>query len=130
MKIQYQDSTTTIFESALYQTTSTVINLEKLILIVDPNWLPIEIETIQIYVSKIRYSKPVYYLLTPITITSSDIVHFLKQRSLPLKLLKIIPTKKKPLHKSITSMMKIISFATTQSNIQLSILWSHVIFRK
>ena len=78
MKIQYQDSTTTIFESALYQTTSTAINLEKLILIVDPNWLPIEIETIQIYVSKIRYSKPVYLLFT-----HSDYDHIIGYRAFP-----------------------------------------------
>lgn len=78
MKIQYQDSTTTIFESALYQTTSTVINLEKFILIVDPNWLPIEIKTIQLHVEKIRNAKPIYLLFT-----HSDYDHIIGYRAFP-----------------------------------------------
>ena len=78
MKIQYQNSSTTIFESALYQTTSTVINLENFILIVDPNWLPIEIETIQTYVEKIRNSKPIYLLFT-----HSDYDHIIGYRAFP-----------------------------------------------
>ncbi len=78
MKIQYQDSTTCIFESALYQTTSTVINLEKFILIIDPNWLPIEIATIQSYVEKIRNSKPIYLLFT-----HSDYDHIIGYRAFP-----------------------------------------------
>ncbi|MFK8005899.1 MAG: MBL fold metallo-hydrolase [Saprospiraceae bacterium] len=78
MKIQYQDSITTIFESALYQTTSTVINLENFILIVDPNWLPIEIKTIQLHVEKIRISKPIYLLFT-----HSDYDHIIGYRAFP-----------------------------------------------
>jgi glyoxylase-like metal-dependent hydrolase (beta-lactamase superfamily II) len=78
MKIQYQNSTTTIFESALYQTTSTVINLEKFILVVDPNWLPIEIKTIQLHVEKIRNSKPIYLLFT-----HSDYDHIIGYRAFP-----------------------------------------------
>lgn len=78
MKIQYQDSTTTIFESALYQTTSTVINLENFILIVDPNWLPIEIATIQSHVEKIRNGKPIYLLFT-----HSDYDHIIGYRAFP-----------------------------------------------
>lgn len=78
MKIQYQDSTTTIFESALYQTTSTVINLDSFILIVDPNWLPIEIATIQAHVEKIRKSKPIYLLFT-----HSDYDHIIGYRAFP-----------------------------------------------
>ncbi len=78
MKIQYQDSNTTIFESALYQTTSTVINLENFILIVDPNWLPIEIKTIQLHVEKIRNSKPIYLLFT-----HSDYDHIIGYRAFP-----------------------------------------------
>lgn len=78
MKIQYQDSTTTIFESALYQTTSTVINLERFILIVDPNWLPLEIANIQTHVEKIRESKPIYLLFT-----HSDYDHIIGYRAFP-----------------------------------------------
>jgi len=78
MKIQYQDSTTTIFESALYQTTSSVINLENFILIVDPNWLPIEIITIQLHVKKISKFKPIYLLFT-----HSDYDHIIGYRAFP-----------------------------------------------
>jgi hydroxyacylglutathione hydrolase len=78
MKVQYQDSTTTIFESALYQTTSTVINLENFVLIVDPNWLPIEIATIQSHVEKIRNAKPIYLLFT-----HSDYDHIIGYRAFP-----------------------------------------------
>ncbi|MFK7771106.1 MAG: MBL fold metallo-hydrolase [Saprospiraceae bacterium] len=78
MKIQYRDSTTTIFESALYQTSSTVINLENFILVVDPNWLPIEIETIQLHVEKIRNSKPIYLLFT-----HSDYDHIIGYQAFP-----------------------------------------------
>ena len=78
MKIQYQDSTTTIFESALFQTTSTVICQEDFILIVDPNWLPIEIKTIQLHLEKIKNGQPLYLLFT-----HSDFDHIIGYRAFP-----------------------------------------------
>jgi hydroxyacylglutathione hydrolase len=52
MKIQYQANGITVFESALYRTTSTIISFDKSILIIDPNWLPIEIDFIADYVKE------------------------------------------------------------------------------
>ena len=45
--IQHQSEHVTVFQSALYQTTSTVIQTKEMVLIVDPNWLPGEVEAIQ-----------------------------------------------------------------------------------
>ena len=78
MKIQYQDSSTTIFESALFQTTSTVICQENFILIIDPNWLPIEIKTIQLHLEKIKKGQPIYLLFT-----HSDFDHIIGYRAFP-----------------------------------------------
>lgn len=78
MKIQFQDDTITIFESALYQTTSTVIDLGVFILIIDPNWLPIEIKTIQNHVNKIRNERPIYLLFT-----HSDYDHIIGYQAFP-----------------------------------------------
>lgn len=44
MKIQQQTSNTEIYESALFRTTSTLLHTEQYLLIVDPNWLPQEVE--------------------------------------------------------------------------------------
>lgn len=62
--IQYSNDVVTVFQSALFQTTSTVIQLEELILIVDPNWLPGEIEEIQAHVDAVRGDKACYLLFT------------------------------------------------------------------
>lgn len=64
MKIQFRNEHICIFESALYRTTTTVLNFKNLVLLVDPNWLPIEIETIQKYVESIRKDKPLWLLFT------------------------------------------------------------------
>ena len=45
------DKSISVYESALWRTTSTVIETEEMILIVDPNWLPEEIERIRIDVA-------------------------------------------------------------------------------
>lgn len=62
--IQFRKGSITVFQSALYQTTSTVIDTEDLVLIVDPNWLPEEIQTIQKHVEEIRGHKPLFLLFT------------------------------------------------------------------
>ena len=78
MKIQFQNDSITIFESALYQTTSTVIQHPNFVLIVDPNWLPIEIEAIQNFVKKIQNSRPIYLLFT-----HSDYDHIIGYQAFP-----------------------------------------------
>lgn len=62
--IQYTNDHVTVFQSVLFQTTSTVIQLNEIILIVDPNWLPREIEEIQAHVDAVRGDKDCYLLFT------------------------------------------------------------------
>lgn len=64
MKIQLETENITIFESALYKTTTTLVKLENLLLLVDPNWLPNEIDFIGKYVNQIKGDKPLYLIFT------------------------------------------------------------------
>jgi glyoxylase-like metal-dependent hydrolase (beta-lactamase superfamily II) len=72
MLIQYQNQNITVFESALYRTTSCIIDLGNAVLIVDPNWLPNEVNEISNFVRK-KYPKHQQYLL----ITHSDYDHII-----------------------------------------------------
>ncbi|MBP1964405.1 MBL fold metallo-hydrolase [Paenibacillus aceris] len=62
--IQYQNEHVTVFQSALFQTTSTVIQTKEMVLIVDPNWLPNEVAAIQNYVHAIKGERETYLLFT------------------------------------------------------------------
>jgi hydroxyacylglutathione hydrolase len=62
--IQYRSKHVTIFQSAIYLTTSTVIETPDMVLVVDPTWLPHEVEEIRSYVSQIRNHRPLYLLFT------------------------------------------------------------------
>ncbi len=62
--IQFQNDLITVFQSELFQTTSTVIQTPDLVLIVDPNWLKGEVERIRDYVAQIRGDRPLYLLFT------------------------------------------------------------------
>src|SRR5690606_5077923 len=62
--IQYQNDRITVFESQLYKTTSTVIQTEDCVIVVDPCILPSEVEEIRDYVTGIRGSRPVCLILT------------------------------------------------------------------
>ncbi|MEC0227175.1 MBL fold metallo-hydrolase [Paenibacillus alba] len=62
--IQYRNEYATVFQSVLYQTTSTVVQTKDLILVVDPNWLPNEVEEIQQYVNRIKGERDIYLLFT------------------------------------------------------------------
>ncbi len=64
MKIQLQTETLTIFESALFRTTSTVIQTSDFIMVIDPNWLPHEVEYIRQFVKNNQHSKPLYLFFT------------------------------------------------------------------
>lgn len=64
MKIQLQTPILTIFESALFRTTSTVIQTDDFVLIIDPNWLPQEVQTIRDFVDLIKKDKPIYLYFT------------------------------------------------------------------
>lgn len=64
MKIQYQNDYCTVFESALYRTTSTIIQLEDAVLLVDPNWLVLEIEYIAAFLQNRLGDRKLYLLFT------------------------------------------------------------------
>jgi hydroxyacylglutathione hydrolase len=62
--IQFKNESITVFQSSLFQTTCTVVETKNFILIVDPNWLPSEIEEIQRHVTRIQADKELYLLFT------------------------------------------------------------------
>jgi hydroxyacylglutathione hydrolase len=62
--IQFSKEHITIFQSALYQTTSTVIETDDFILIVDPAWLPGEIQEIRNHVNSRSHKKDRLLLFT------------------------------------------------------------------
>ncbi|MFZ3590683.1 MBL fold metallo-hydrolase [Bacillus sp. DJP31] len=62
--IQFQNEKLTVFQSALFQTTCTVVEARESIIVVDPNWLPHEIEEIQKHVARIQGEKELYLLFT------------------------------------------------------------------
>ncbi|MBK6621707.1 MAG: MBL fold metallo-hydrolase [Saprospirales bacterium] len=64
MAVQFQHPNITVFESALFRTTSTVVETPDLILVADPNCLPGEIEAIRGHVAQIRGERPLYLLFT------------------------------------------------------------------
>ena len=64
MKIQYEDESLIIFESDLYRTTSSLIIGEDYILLVDPNWLPREIDFIKNKADELGKGKEKYLLFT------------------------------------------------------------------
>lgn len=73
--IQYQDKKLSIFESALYRTTTTLISAPKFNLLVDPNWFPHEIESIREYLNSLG-DKPLILLFT-----HSDYDHILAYKA-------------------------------------------------
>ena len=64
MKIQFESNELVIFESALYRTTSSLIIGDSYLLLVDPNWLPIELEFIKKYIQINCKNKSEYILFT------------------------------------------------------------------
>jgi len=62
--IVYQDAHLTIFQSILYQTNSMVLDTSSFVLLVDPNWLPQEVQTIRDFVDQHYPDKPIYLLFT------------------------------------------------------------------
>lgn len=78
MKTQYESSKIVVFESALYRTTSTVIVLNNSVIIVDPNWLPHEIDYIRTFVTS-NYPAHKQYIL----FTHSDYDHIIGYGAFP-----------------------------------------------
>ncbi len=76
--IQFKTSNVCVFESALFRTTSTVIQTPDLVLIVDPTWLPHEVAEIQQFVETVRGKRPLYLLFT-----HSDYDHIIGYQAFP-----------------------------------------------
>ena len=64
MKIQYQDAGLVVFESALFRTTTTLIIGDDYLLLVDPNWFPIELDFIGSYIQDLDHRGEKYLLFT------------------------------------------------------------------
>lgn len=75
--IHFQNRICTVFQSALYQTNATVVHTDDLVLLVDPGWLPGEIDEIRHCVGS-RRGKPVF-----LAFTHSDYDHILGYRAFP-----------------------------------------------
>jgi hydroxyacylglutathione hydrolase len=76
--IQFQTETITVFQSALYHTTSTVVQTEDAIILADPTWLPHEVSEICTFIEKVRKGRPLYLIFT-----HSDWDHILGYRAFP-----------------------------------------------
>ncbi|WP_273226976.1 MBL fold metallo-hydrolase [Geosporobacter ferrireducens] len=62
--ILFKNKYINIFQSPLFQTNSSIIETEDMVLVVDPTTLPHEIIEIRNYVSSIRKDRPVYVFFT------------------------------------------------------------------
>lgn len=76
--IIFQQNQITVYQSALFQTTSAVIEGSSFVLVVDPTWLPQEVEDIAAHVRKIRAGRDLYLLFT-----HSDFDHILGHGAFP-----------------------------------------------
>ncbi|MWV44290.1 MBL fold metallo-hydrolase [Paenibacillus sp. HJL G12] len=76
--IQFSNKKITVFQSVLFQTTSTVIELDDAILIVDPNWLPGEVQEIKAHVDAVQGDKACYLLFT-----HADYDHIIGYKAFP-----------------------------------------------
>lgn len=75
-KIIYRDPNITIFQSALFQTNSTVIVTDDVVIVVDPAWLPDEVIAIRQYVESVRGKRSLFLVFT-----HSDYDHILGYRA-------------------------------------------------
>jgi hydroxyacylglutathione hydrolase len=62
--IIYQKSNVTVFQSGLFQLNTTVAVTDDLVLVVDPGYLPQEVEAIKQYVDDIKGNRQVYLFFT------------------------------------------------------------------
>ena len=76
--IQFKRPGLCVFESALYQTTTTVVDTPDMVLVVDPNWLPGEVAEVAVYVQQIREERPIYLFFT-----HSDYDHIIGYEAFP-----------------------------------------------
>lgn len=76
--IQFTDGHITVFESQIYKTTSTIIETEDCVIVVDPCLLTQEVEEIREHVMKVKGMRPIY-----LTLTHSDWDHIVGAGAFP-----------------------------------------------
>ena len=76
--IIFQRDSLTVFQSALFQTNSAVVEGQGFVLVTDPTWLPQEVEEIAAFVRAIRAGRPLFLLFT-----HSDFDHILGNGAFP-----------------------------------------------
>lgn len=62
--IHYQTQNLTVFQSALYKTTATLIETTDAVILVDPNWLPTEVEEIKKFVEHVLHNRKLFLIFT------------------------------------------------------------------
>ena len=75
---QYKTPHVIVFESALFRTISTLVVFEDALLLVDPTWLPHEINDIRNQIQLIKQERPLYLLFT-----HSDYDHIIAWKAFP-----------------------------------------------
>ncbi|MEX1029340.1 MAG: MBL fold metallo-hydrolase [Paenibacillaceae bacterium] len=78
MKIIHQQKNVTVYQSALYMTNSIVIETPELVLVVDPSWLPQEVEKLRHHADWVQGDRELYLLFT-----HSDYDHILGYGAFP-----------------------------------------------
>ncbi|WP_155593134.1 MBL fold metallo-hydrolase [Lysinibacillus cavernae] len=76
--IQFKKNNIIVFQSALYMTTTAIIQTNEAIIMTDPNWLPAEIEEIKGYINNIKGDKQLYIIYT-----HSDFDHIIGSGAFP-----------------------------------------------
>ncbi|MEG0471913.1 MAG: MBL fold metallo-hydrolase [Solibacillus sp.] len=76
--IHYQTENIGVFQSALYQTTTTLIETTDAIILVDPNWLPSEVDGIKRVIELILNNRKLYLIST-----HSDFDHIIAAGAFP-----------------------------------------------
>lgn len=62
--IIYKENNVTVFQSGMFQMNSAVVMTDDLVLVVDPGYLPREIEEIRQYVYRVKENRPIYLFFT------------------------------------------------------------------
>lgn len=76
--MMYENEAVTLFKSSLYETISTVVQTEEMMLVVDPCWLPHEVEEIRQYVMERLAGRQLLLLFT-----HSDFDHIIGYDAFP-----------------------------------------------
>ncbi|PRY82956.1 MBL fold metallo-hydrolase [Alkalibacterium olivapovliticus] len=62
--LHFQKGNLTVFQSALYKTTTAIIDTKQAMIMTDPNWLPEEIEEIRHYIDERLGERKLYIIFT------------------------------------------------------------------